>query len=148
MKRRALLGSAAWFPLLQVIPAAAAVQIQVYKNPDCGCCTGWVDHLKAEGFSVTVTEVADTASVRQRLGQPDTYGSCHTAVMDGYVIEGHLPALEVRKLLASRPLALGLAVPGMPVGSPGMEMGARRDRYKVLLLDRAGRASVFASYPK
>lgn len=148
MKRRALLHSLVWLPMLQVLPAAAAVNIHVYKNPDCGCCTGWIDHLKAEGFSVTVTEVADTAQTRKRLGLPERFASCHTAVIEGYVIEGHVPAVEVKKLLASRPTAIGLAVPGMPVGSPGMEMGARRDAYKVLLVDRAGHDSVFATYPK
>ncbi|MEO7940811.1 MAG: DUF411 domain-containing protein [Burkholderiaceae bacterium] len=148
MKRRALLRSAAMLPLLGSLPAFAAVQLQVYKNPDCGCCTGWVDHLKAAGFSVTVTDVANTAPIRQRLGLPERFAGCHTAVVDGYVIEGHVPAAEVRRLLASRPKAIGLAVPGMPVGSPGMEMGARRDRYAVLLVDSTGRESVFASYPQ
>ena len=148
MKRRALLNSVAGLSLLQVLPAVAAVSIQVYKNPDCGCCTGWVDHLKAEGFSVAVTQVADTSQTRKRLGVPERFASCHTAVVDGYVLEGHVPAVEVRKLLASRPKAIGLAVPGMPAGSPGMEMGARRDPYQVLLVDRTGRDTVFATYPK
>lgn len=148
MKRRALLNGFAGLSLLQVLPAVAAVNVHVYKNPDCGCCTGWVDHLKAEGFSVAVTQVADTSQTRKRLGLPERFASCHTAVVDGYVLEGHVPAVEVRKLLASRPKAIGLAVPGMPAGSPGMEMGARRDPYQVLLVDRTGRDTVFATYPK
>ncbi|QDL36611.1 DUF411 domain-containing protein [Rhodoferax sediminis] len=148
MKRRALLNSIVWLPLLQALPAVAAVDIHVYKTPDCGCCAGWVDHLKAEGFSVTVTEVADTSLTRKRLGMPERFGSCHTALVEGYVLEGHVPAAEVGKLLASRPKAIGLAVPGMPAGSPGMEMGARRDQYKVLLVDRNGHDTVFATYPK
>ncbi|TAM17993.1 MAG: DUF411 domain-containing protein [Candidimonas sp.] len=148
MKRRALLNSVAWLPLLHVLPAGAAVNIHVYKNRDCGCCAGWVDHLKAEGFSVTVTEVTDTSETRKRLGMPERFGSCHTALVDGYVLEGHVPAAEVRKLLTSRPKAIGLAVPGMVAGSPGMEMGARRDPYKVLLVDRTGHDGVFATYPK
>jgi len=148
VKRRALLNSIVWLPLLQALPAVAAVDIHVYKTPDCGCCAGWVDHLKAEGFSVTVTEVADTSLTRKRLGMPERFGSCHTALVEGYVLEGHVPAAEVGKLLASRPKAIGLAVPGMPAGSPGMEMGARRDQYKVLLVDRNGHDTVFATYPK
>nr|WP_244618408.1 DUF411 domain-containing protein [Rhodoferax sediminis] len=142
------MNSIVWLPLLQALPAVAAVDIHVYKTPDCGCCAGWVDHLKAEGFSVTVTEVADTSLTRKRLGMPERFGSCHTALVEGYVLEGHVPAAEVGKLLASRPKAIGLAVPGMPAGSPGMEMGARRDQYKVLLVDRNGHDTVFATYPK
>ena len=148
MKRRRLLNSIVWLPLLQALPAVAAVNIHVYRTPDCGCCAGWVDHLKAEGFSVTVTEVADTSETRKRLGMPERFGSCHTALVDGYVLEGHVPAAEVRKLLASRTKAIGLAVPGMVTGSPGMEVGARRDPYKVLLVDRNGHDTVFATYPK
>jgi hypothetical protein len=126
----------------QVLPA-----VQVYKDPNCGCCGAWVEHMRSAGFTVRVTEVNDTSVTRKRLGMPDRLGSCHTAVVDGYVIEGHVPAANVKQLLSARPLAIGLAVPGMPAGSPGMEMGSRKDPYQVLLVDKDGRERVFASYP-
>jgi hypothetical protein len=146
MKRRTLLGGLLLGPLLQGLPAFAATRIHVYKNPDCGCCGEWVRHLQAAGFAVQVTEVSDTAQTRKKLGMPDKFGSCHTAVADGYLLEGHVPAADVKRLLARRPKALGLAVPGMPAGSPGMEAGSRKDPYQVLLVDRSGGASVFARY--
>jgi hypothetical protein len=104
--------------------------------------------MKAAGFSVKVNLVENTNSARRRAGLPDKFGSCHTAFVGGYVVEGHVPADEVKRLLALKPIALGLAVPSMPQGSPGMEMGARRDPYDVLLIDKSGRATVFAHYPK
>ena len=121
--------------------------IEVFKTATCGCCGAWVDHLKANGFQVKVNDVADTAISRKQLGMPEKFGSCHTARVGGYVVEGHVPALDIKRLLATRPVALGLAVPGMPVGSPGMEDGSRRDAFQVLLIDRRGQDSVFASYP-
>ncbi len=132
-------------------PAAAAATnnrptVDVFKNPSCGCCGAWVDHLKAAGFRVNVTEVPDTAVVRKAEGLADRFGSCHTAKVGGYVLEGHVPAREVKRLLAMRPEALGLAVPGMPMGSPGMEGGGPRTGFQVLLVDRRGNDSVFASY--
>ena len=150
--RRALLGGLAGTAALCAWPAlgatAALPRVEVFKSPDCGCCSAWVDHLKAAGFDVKVTSVDDTSAARKRFGMPDDFGSCHTATVGGYVIEGHVPAVEVKRLLAARPAALGLAVPGMPPGSPGMEVGARRDPYQVFLVDRSGKATVFASYPK
>ena len=103
--------------------------------------------MKAAGFSVTTKDVSDTAPERKRLGMPDKFAACHTASVEGYVIEGHVPAAEVKRLLASRPAAIGLAVLGMPLGSPGMEVNDRIDPYEVLLVDRRGQASVFARYP-
>ncbi|WP_093165334.1 DUF411 domain-containing protein [Variovorax sp. YR216] len=148
MNRRSLFGSFAALTLLQSLPVQAATpMVHVYKNPTCGCCTGWVEHLKSAGFSVEVTETDETSAVRQRLGVPDRLGSCHTGIAGGYAIEGHVPAADIKRLLAMRPEAVGLAVPGMPVGSPGMEYGDRKDSYKVLLIDRKGRETVFASYP-
>lgn len=148
MKRRALLGALTTVPLLlQALPSHAATRVQVYKNPSCGCCAAWVDHLKAAGFAVDVTEVDDTAAVRKRFGMPERLASCHTGVVDGYALEGHVPAADIRRLLSSKPQAVGLAVPGMPVGAPGMEVGDRKDRYEVILVDRKGRESVFARYP-
>jgi hypothetical protein len=150
--RRSLLGGALGAVALSLSPALTRAQalppVHVFKSPSCDCCRLWVEHLKGAGFAVRVTEVDDTAAARQRLGMPDDFGSCHSASVGGYALEGHVPASEVKRLLALRPAAVGLAVPGMPVGSPGMEVGTRRDPYQVFLIDRQGRSSVFASYPK
>jgi hypothetical protein len=151
MKRRAFISAVAAAAAAVTMPAAAASslpQVEVYKNPDCGCCGAWVDHLKAAGFPVKVSEVPDTSAVRKRHGIPDEFGSCHTGVVAGYALEGHVPAEDIKRLLAKKPVAAGLSVPGMPVGSPGMEVGSRKDPYQVLLIDKAGRSSVFATYPK
>src|SRR5688572_22313557 len=138
--------------LLATLPATLAAQpapvgVYVFKNADCGCCGEWVKHLEKAGFRVKVTNVTDTAPVRARLGMPERYGSCHTATVEGYVLEGHVHASDVRRLIETRPAAVGLAVPGMPVGSPGMEVGNRVDRYDVLLVQRTGDAKVFSRYP-
>jgi hypothetical protein len=153
MNRRQLIavgvGSFALSAFPSVMLAAPALPLlEVYKSPHCGCCGAWVDHMKAAGFPAKVHLVDDTTAARKRLGMPDRFGSCHTAVVGGYVVEGHVPAEEVKRLLALKPAAIGLAVPSMPPGSPGMEMGDRRDPYQVLLIDRNGRETVFASYPK
>ncbi|CAN7330530.1 DUF411 domain-containing protein [Variovorax sp. LjRoot290] len=147
MKRRSFLFTIGATPFLQPGQSLAAAPIQVYKNPECGCCSAWVDHLKAAGFSVRVTETPDMSSIRRRFGMPERLAGCHTATLEGYVLEGHVPAADIKRLMATKPQAVGLAVPGMPVGSPGMEYGNRREPYKVLLIDRRGRDSVFASYP-
>lgn len=123
-------------------------QIEVWKDPDCGCCKEWVSHLQANGFAVQVNDTGNTAA-RKRLGMPSTLGSCHTGLVNGYVIEGHVPARDILRLLREKPVALGLAVPGMPVGSPGMDgalYGNRRDPYDVLLVDRNSGTRVYASY--
>lgn len=146
MKRRSILLGIAATPILHARLSRAAAPIHVYKNPDCGCCSAWVDHLKAAGFSVQVTETADASNVRKRFGMPERFAGCHTATLEGYVLEGHVPAADIKRLLATKPQAVGLCVPGMPVGSPGMEVGDRRDAYKVLLIDRRGEERVFASY--
>ncbi|MFN7204612.1 MAG: DUF411 domain-containing protein [Burkholderiales bacterium] len=130
------------------LPAAKPL-VEVWKSPYCGCCKDWVTHLQKNGFAVKVTETVDTASQREKLGMPAQYGSCHTARVGGYVIEGHVPAREMHRLLKEKPKALGLAVPAMPIGSPGMdgpEYGNRRDPYQVLLVERDGRATVYQSY--
>ena len=151
MKRRLFLGSAGALTALAALPALAVSpsnEVQVYKSPSCGCCGAWVDHMRAAGFTVRVTDVDDTSAARARLGMPDRFGSCHTATVGGYVLEGHVPAAEVKRLLATKPTAIGLSVPGMVPGSPGMETGTRHDPYQVLLIDLAGRDRVYATYPK
>ncbi len=122
--------------------------MQVWKDPNCGCCKDWVDILRREGFEVQTIDSGNTA-MRQRLGMPMKFASCHTALIDGYVIEGHVNPAEIKRLLAERPKALGLAVPGMPIGSPGMdgpEYGSRRDPYDVLLVQQDGSSRVYQSY--
>ena len=131
-----------------LLAQAAPVAIEVWKDPQCGCCKDWVSHLEANGFRVKVNEVGNSAA-RQRLGMPQELGSCHTGLVQGYVLEGHVPAGDVRRLLAEKPKALGLAVPGMPVGSPGMDgpaYGGRRDPYEVLLVGKDGARKVFSRY--
>lgn len=121
-------------------------QITVWKTPYCGCCKEWVKHLQTNGFDVVSHDVKETATKRKELGLPVQYGSCHTASLDGYVLEGHVPAREIRRLLKERPAALGLAVPGMPVGSPGMEVGTEVDAYDVVLVNRDGTSRVYQKY--
>jgi hypothetical protein len=149
VNRRNLICAALGTMAIAAVPAIGADTVplvEVFKNPSCGCCGAWVDHLKAAEFNVKVTPVDDTAVARRKYGLPDKFGSCHTAVVAGYVVEGHVPAGDIKKLLVMKPVALGLAVPGMPVGSPGMEMGSRKDAYQVLLVDKQGRERVFSSY--
>jgi hypothetical protein len=120
----------------------------VYKDPNCGCCSGWVTHLRENGFSVTEVKVDNIESYKEKYGVPANLGSCHTAVINGYVVEGHVPAADIIKLLEQHPDVAGLTVPGMPVGSPGMEVGDRKDPYDVLMINRDGSTSVFNSYNK
>jgi hypothetical protein len=126
--------------------------IEVWKTASCGCCKDWVKHVQSAGFEVKAHDVSDDAKrkKRQQLGLPEAYGSCHTALVSGYVLEGHVPARDINRLLKERPAALGLAVPAMPIGSPGMdgpEYGGRRDKYAVLLVQRNGGKSVYQQYP-
>ena len=153
MKRRNLLAAALGLPLAgtaafaQTKPAELPV-LQVWKDPNCGCCADWVAYLEADGFKVQVFDTGNTA-VRKRLGLPDKYGSCHTGLIGGYVIEGHVNAREIRRLLKEKPEAIGLSVPGMPVGSPGMDgaiYGDRRDPYDVVLVLKDGSSRVYQSY--
>jgi hypothetical protein len=127
------------------LSAAANEVVDVYKSPYCGCCGKWVDHLKSAGFEVRTHEVNDVPGTRQRLGMPDRLGSCHTATVAGYVVEGHVPATDIRRLIKERPTVLGLAVPSMPPGSPGME-GARRVPYDTLLVMRDGSTGVYVKH--
>ena len=127
----------------QVVPAAPGIEL--WKDPHCGCCKDWISHMEQNGFKASVNETGNYA-VRARLGMPQQLGSCHTALVQGYVIEGHVPAQDIQRLLKEKPQALGLAVPGMPIGSPGMDgpaYGGRRDRYEVLLVLKDGSTRVF-----
>lgn len=125
---------------------AGEPSITVHKTPWCGCCGDWVDHLRGEGFDVTVHEHEDLTPIRQQLGVPLALGSCHTAQVDGYAVEGHVPAADIRRLLDERPEGVrGLSVPGMPVGSPGMEVGDRRDPFDVVAFGENG-TEVFTEY--
>lgn len=121
----------------------------VYKSPTCGCCGDWVEHVQANGFTVKVEEVQDLAAIKARYQVPMEMQSCHTAVVDGYVVEGHVPAADIERLLAERPDVVGIAVPGMPIGSPGMEIdGAAPQPFEVVAFDDSGRTTTFASYPE
>ena len=131
--------------VLLASPAAAEpAEIHVYKSPTCGCCSKWIDHLRANGFSVRTTDVPDVTPIKRENAVPPRLSACHTAFVEGYVIEGHVPAQDVKRLLAERPAVSGLAVPGMPIGSPGME-GPNPERYDVLAFDGSD-TSVFASH--
>ena len=147
MKRRAFLGIVAVSALATGRAATAGTSVDVYKSPTCGCCGKWVEHLRANDFAVRVNEIADVDAFRARAGVPAALAACHTALVDGYVVEGHVPAADIRKLLAERPEALGLAVPGMPMGSPGMD-SPHAGAYDVLLFQHNGATRVYHAYPK
>jgi hypothetical protein len=143
-------GSAA---LLSVAAAGVEAQksasntIEVYKTPTCGCCSKWVDHLKANGVSVRTTDLDDLDGVKKKYAVPVDLGSCHTAVVSGYVVEGHVPATDVRRLLKERPKIAGIAVPSMPAGSPGMEVPSGKVQpYRVLAFDKKGKTLIYASH--
>jgi hypothetical protein len=144
-----LLSATALLPLTASAATDAVLPtVQVWKDPQCGCCKDWISHMQQNGFQVQVFETGNTA-VRQRLGLPMKFASCHTALVGGYVVEGHVNATDVRRLLADKPKALGLAVPGMPVGSPGMDgpvYQGRQDPYDVLLVQKDGTSRVYQSY--
>jgi len=126
--------------------AARSTRVTVYKSPTCGCCANWVDHMKHNGFTIDAHDVDDTMlnQVKSTAGVPLSLRSCHVALANGYAFEGHVPADLVKKVLAEKPKLVGLAVPGMPVGSPGMEMGALRDPYEIVAFDRAGKTWTYA----
>ena len=124
---------------------AAMPIVDVYKTASCGCCGAWVKHMKENGFTVRAHDVANPSDYREKFGIPKQFGSCHTAKVGGYAIEGHVPAADVRRLLVAKPKARGLAVPAMPLGSPGME-GPRKDPFDVLLVKANGSTSVYKHY--
>ncbi len=123
-------------------------ELDVFKTPTCGCCSAWVDHMAGAGFNVTASDVDQETlwAIKDRAGVAPALSSCHTAFINGYFVEGHVPAGDVQRLLMVRPDALGLTVPGMPIGSPGMEMGDQRDAYDTLLVLRDGSTEVFESH--
>jgi hypothetical protein len=125
---------------------AALPTMTVYKSPTCGCCKNWIDHVKAAGFAVEVHDLDDLSEIKAEAGVPDRAQSCHTAIVDGYAIEGHVPAETIKRLIKERPKVAGLAVPGMPVGSPGMEVpGQAADKYDIVAFDRKGTLTVYES---
>jgi hypothetical protein len=146
LNRRLLLAAA----MLVGVPragAAAKPLIKVYKDPYCDCCTAWAEHLEASGFTVTVEAHNDMAAIKRRLGVPEDLASCHTGVVQGYTIEGHVPAEDIKRLVAKRTAAKGLAVPGMPVNSPGMEVPGEADEpYTVWLFQADGARTAFARH--
>lgn len=124
--------------------AHAGSTVEVWKSPSCGCCGGWIDHMRAAGFSVVVHEVDDVTPIKIARGVADDLTSCHTAMVDGHVVEGHVPAEDVRRLLAEGPAGVGLAAPGMPSGAPGM--GADGTPYEVVAFDATGARRIFARH--
>ncbi|MGJ5627884.1 DUF411 domain-containing protein [Nostoc sp. CALU 1950] len=125
---------------------STALNATVYHSPDCNCCGGWIDHLKAQGFKVTDFSTPNIETVKQKYNVPDNLSSCHTAIINGYVIEGHVPADDIKRLLQEKPNVAGLSVPQMPVGTPGMEMGNRKDPFSVFSFDRKDSVAVFNKY--
>jgi len=133
--------------LFYTMSAQAELDIKVYKNPSCGCCGNWVKHLKQNGFNTDVTAMQNRQPLQIKMGVPLDRGACHTAVIDGYFIEGHIPAEDIKKLLSEKPNIAGLTVPGMPAGSPGMEnKNYPAMDYSVLAIDKQGRTSIFSQH--
>ena len=125
---------------------ATVKDIVVYKNPECGCCTKWVKYLQDNNYNVTIEDTRDVLAVKRRLGVPEKLAACHTAVIDGYVVEGHITHRDIRRLLLFRPDITGIAVPGMPIGTPGMERGDSKQSYDVISFDDHGNTEVFVAH--
>lgn len=132
------LAAAAVLAVLAGPAAAQQAEVKVYKSPWCGCCKGWIAHLQSNGFAVTSEDHENMDPIKAQLGVPERLHSCHTAVVNGYVIEGHVPADDIKRLLTEGPQAVGLSAPGMPAGSPGMETGGEKDAYQVILFGQDG----------
>ena len=130
----------------ETIPAAKPIDIVVYRSPTCECCGRWLEHLKKNSFNVKDIVTDDVQAIKNKYGVSEAMASCHTAIVDGYVIEGHVPANDIMKLLKNKPKIVGIAVPGMPSGTPGMEMGDRKDAYNVMSFDKENHYEVFSSY--
>ncbi len=146
-KRRRWAMLSAPLALLACTQAAAASVLDVTKTPWCGCCSEWIERMESAGFTARTSEVDDLTPVARAAGVPDALRSCHTAMIDGYAIEGHVPAADIRRLLKERPDAIGLSVPGMPAGSPGMETPGRADAYQVVLIKHDGKHMVWSTHP-
>lgn len=143
--RKTLFGAIA-FTAIFIGSAAHAATLTVYKSPSCGCCAKWVEHVQQHGFTVKTIPTEDMMALKQRLGVPDDVMSCHTTKVGNYIIEGHVPAADIERLLAQRPKARGIAVAGMPVGAPGMEHGDHRQPYATMLIGTDGKTRVFARH--
>lgn len=130
----------------QAQQAIADKEITVYRSPTCGCCGKWIEHVKQNHFVVKDIVSDNMQSIKQKYGVPEKLASCHTAIVDGYVIEGHVPAADIQKLLETKPDVVGISAPGMPMGSPGMEMGGTADDFDVVSFDKAGHVEVFAEH--
>ena len=145
--RRTVLGL-----VLVTVPVTACAKIakgatlNVYRSPYCGCCRDWVRHARESGFSIAEREMEDVTPVARKLGVPDALRSCHTAEIAGYFVEGHVPPTDIKKLLQDRPNARGISVPGMPVGSPGMDQGTQRQPFDTLLVLKSGKTTIFARH--
>ena len=144
--RRTMLGVLAALPIAACSKPPPRGLLMVYKSPHCECCGAWIEHAKASGLPVEVFETELVSDMADKLQVPQNVRACHTSEIDGYFIEGHVPAEDIRRLIRGRPNARGLAVPGMPIGSPGMEQGDRRDPYETLLIDHQGQAVMFARH--
>jgi hypothetical protein len=138
-----LVALAAAAGMAQQQPSSAKPTLTVYKSPTCGCCSMWAEHMRRAGFDVKQINVDDLDAVKRTYGVPPALGSCHTGLVNGYVVEGHVPADAVLRMLKEKPQIVGIAVPGMPIGSPGMEQGSRRDPYSIMSFDKAGKTAVY-----
>lgn len=125
---------------------AADEEVTMYKDPNCGCCGKWADHMRANGFTVKEVATAEMSAIKRSAGVPQALGSCHTAKVGNYIVEGHVPAADVKRMLAEKPAVTGIAAPGMPMGSPGMEGPYPADRYDVVSFDAKGKHAVFARH--
>lgn len=130
----------------QPVTAEQPIVIEVYRSPSCGCCSKWLNHLKENQFVVKDHLTDDVQPIKDQYGVPENMASCHTALVNGYVIEGHVPAADIKKLLKLKSAVIGISVPGMPVGTPGMEMGGKKDAYQVVSFDKDKKYQVFNSY--
>jgi hypothetical protein len=130
----------------KTIEAGKPVDVVVYRSPTCDCCGKWLEHMKKNNFNVKDIVTDDVQAIKDKYGVPAAMASCHTAIVDGYVVEGHVPANDIKKLLKTKPKMIGIAVPGMPSGTPGMEIGDRKDSYKVMSFDKENHYEIFNSY--
>lgn len=122
-------------------------EIVVYRSPSCSCCGKWIEYLKQNNFNIKSVSSPDMEAVKEKFGVPDKLASCHTAVIDGYIVEGHVPVEDIKKMLVNKPAIAGIAAPGMPIGSPGMETDGQKDAYRVISFEKNGKTAVFAEHP-